>query len=140
MLALGAFGTPELLIRSGIGDPADLGRLGLPVRAALPGVGANLQDHPVVMGVNFRARGRLGLARDNGGGAIMNWRSSRAARPDLHAFVVQGRQAAPEAAARYGLGGGRGRVGDLARVVRLARGRTADGPRPVRGRPGRGRA
>ena len=105
VLALGAFGTPELLIRSGIGDPADLGRLGLPVRAALPGVGANLQDHPLVMGVNFRGRGRLGLARDNGGGAIMNWRSSRAARPDLHAFVVQGRHAYPDAAARYGLNG-----------------------------------
>ena len=103
VLALGAFGTPELLIRSGIGDPADLGRLGLPVRSALPGVGANLQDHPLVMGVNFRARGRLGLARDNGGGAIMNWRSSRSPRPDLHAFVVQGRRAYPEAAARYGL-------------------------------------
>ena len=58
-------------------------RLGLPVQAALPGVGRNLQDHPLVMGVNFRARSRLGLTRDNGGGAIMNWRSSRArpARP-----------------------------------------------------------
>ena len=105
VLTLGAFGTPELLIRSGIGNPADLGRLGLPVRAALPGVGANLQDHPLVMGVNLRARNRLGLARDNGGGAIMNWRSSRAPRPDLHAFVVQGWHAYPEAAARYGLGG-----------------------------------
>jgi choline dehydrogenase len=105
VLALGAFGTPELLIRSGIGDPADLGRLGLPIQAALPGVGRNLQDHPMVMGVNFRARSRLGLARDNGGGAIMNWRSSHAARPDLHAFVVQGRHAYPDAAARYGLTG-----------------------------------
>jgi choline dehydrogenase len=105
VLALGAFGTPELLIRSGIGDPADLGRLGLPVQAALPGVGRNLQDHPLVMGINFRARSRLGLARDNGGGAMMNWRSSRAARPDLHAFVVQGRHAYPDAAARYGLNG-----------------------------------
>ena len=105
VLALGAFGTPELLVRSGIGDPADLGRLGLPVRAALPGVGRNLQDHPLVMGVNFRARSRLGLARDNGGGAMMNWRSSHAARPDLHAFVVQGRHAYPEAAARHRLTG-----------------------------------
>ena len=103
VLALGAFGTPELLIRSGIGDPADLGRLGLPVRAALPGVGRNLQDHPVVMGMNFRARGRLGLARDNGGGAIMNWRSSTAARPDLHAFVAQNMHAYPDGAARYDL-------------------------------------
>ena len=105
VLALGAFGTPELLIRSGIGDPADLGRLDVPVRAALPGVGRNLQDHPLVMGMNFLARCRLGLVRDNGGGAIMNWASSRSDRPDLHAFVVQGRHAYAEGAARYGLGG-----------------------------------
>jgi choline dehydrogenase len=105
VLALGAFGTPELLVRSGIGDPADLRRLGLPVQAALPGVGRNLHDHPLVMGLNFRARHRLGLTRDNGGGAIMNWRSSHADRPDLHAFVFQGRHAYPDAAARYGLNG-----------------------------------
>jgi len=105
VLALGAFGTPELLVRSGIGDPADLRRLGVQVQAPLPGVGRNLQDHPLVMGLNFRARHRLGLTRDNGGGAIMNWRSSRADRPDLHAFVVQGRHAYPDAAKRYGLNG-----------------------------------
>ena len=105
ILALGTFGTPELLVRSGIGDPAALRALGLPVTAALPGVGRNLQDHPLLMGMNFRARRRLGLPRDNGGGALMNWRSSRASRPDLHAFVVQGRHAYPDAAARYRLGG-----------------------------------
>jgi choline dehydrogenase-like flavoprotein len=105
ILALGAFGTPELLIRSGIGDPEQLRQLGVPVRAALPGVGRNLQDHPVLMGMNFRARHRLGLARDNGGGALMNWRSSRARRPDLHAFVVQGRHAGPDGTARYRLSG-----------------------------------
>ena len=105
VLALGALGTPELLVRSGIGNPADLRRLGVPVRAAAPGVGRNLQDHPLVMGLNFRARRRLGLTRDNGGGAIMNWRSSRADRPDLQALVVQGRHAYPDAAARYGLNG-----------------------------------
>jgi choline dehydrogenase len=105
VLALGAFGTPELLVRSGIGDPAGLCALGVDVVASLPGVGRNLQDHPLLMGMNFRARRRLGIARDNGGGAIMNWRSSRAHRPDLHAFVVQGRHAYPEGTARYGLAG-----------------------------------
>jgi choline dehydrogenase len=105
VLALGAFGTPELLVRSGIGDPAGLCALGVDVVASLPGVGRNLQDHPLLMGMNFRARRRLGIARDNGGGAIMNWRSSRAHRPDLHAFVVQGRHAYPEGNARYGLAG-----------------------------------
>jgi choline dehydrogenase len=105
ILALGTFGTPELLVRSGIGDPAALRALGLAVTAPLPGVGRNLQDHPLLMGMNFRARHRLGLPRDNGGGALMNWRSSRASRPDLHAFVVQGRHAYPDAAARYRLAG-----------------------------------
>jgi choline dehydrogenase len=105
VVALGAIGTPQLLIRSGIGDPAELGRLGVPVTAALPGVGRNLQDHPLLTGMNFRARGRLGLVRDNGGGAILNWCSSRAARPDLHAVIVQGRHADPAGAARYGLNG-----------------------------------
>jgi len=105
ILALGAFGTPELLVRSGIGDPAQLRALGLEVTAALPGVGGNLQDHPLLMGMNFRARARLGLPRDNGGGALLNWRSSRASRPDLHAFVVQGRHAYPDGAQRYRLAG-----------------------------------
>jgi choline dehydrogenase len=68
-------------------------------------VGRNLQDHPLVMGLHFRARHRLGLTRDNGGGAIMNWRSSRAGHPDLQAFVVQGRHVYPDAARRYGLNG-----------------------------------
>jgi choline dehydrogenase len=105
ILALGALGTPELLIRSGIGGPETLRALGVDVVAPLGGVGRNLQDHPLLTGMNFRARRRLGLVRDNGGGAIMNWRSSRAHRPDLHAFVVQGRHAYPDGAARYGLAG-----------------------------------
>ena len=106
IVALGAIGTPQLLICSGIGDPADLARLGVPVTAALPGVGRNLQDHPLLTGMNFRARRRIGLVRDNGGGAVLNWCSSGAARPDLHAVVVQGQHADPAAAARYRLNGG----------------------------------
>ena len=98
ILALGAFGTPELLIRSGIGDPAALRALGLPVVCALPGVGQNLQDHPFVTGINFRARERLGLPRDSGGGALLNWCSSGASRPDLQAILAQRAYVSPEAA------------------------------------------
>ena len=98
ILALGAFGTPELLIRSGIGDPAALRALGLPVVAALPGVGRNLQDHPFVAGLNFRARQRLGLVRDSGGGAMASWRSSGAQRPDMLAFLAQRAYVTPQAA------------------------------------------
>ncbi|WP_213954807.1 MULTISPECIES: GMC family oxidoreductase [unclassified Variovorax] len=45
ILASGAFGSPQLLMLSGIGPGADLQRLGIPVLHDLPGVGQNLQDH-----------------------------------------------------------------------------------------------
>ena len=45
ILAAGAIGSPHVLQLSGIGDPDHLGRAGIPVHHALPGVGKNLQDH-----------------------------------------------------------------------------------------------
>ena len=45
LLAAGAVGSPNILQRSGVGDPAELARFGIPLLHALPGVGANLQDH-----------------------------------------------------------------------------------------------
>lgn len=45
ILAAGAIGSPKLLQLSGIGDPSALATAGIPVQHALPGVGANLQDH-----------------------------------------------------------------------------------------------
>ena len=45
ILAGGAFNTPQLLQLSGVGAAADLGALGIPVVADLPGVGQHLQDH-----------------------------------------------------------------------------------------------
>ncbi len=66
ILAAGAIGSPHILQLSGVGDPAHLGRIGVAVHHALPGVGRNLQDHyiarvsyPVsgIATVNERARG-----------------------------------------------------------------------------------
>ncbi len=45
VLAAGAVGTPAILLRSGIGPPGDLARVGVPVLVEHPGVGRNLQDH-----------------------------------------------------------------------------------------------
>ncbi|MDP3847330.1 MAG: GMC family oxidoreductase N-terminal domain-containing protein [Pseudomonas sp.] len=45
ILCGGAFNSPQLLMLSGIGDPAELTRHGIQVRHELPGVGKNLQDH-----------------------------------------------------------------------------------------------
>jgi choline dehydrogenase len=41
----GAINSPKLLMLSGIGDPAELHRHGIPIINPLPGVGKNLQDH-----------------------------------------------------------------------------------------------
>lgn len=46
IVCAGAFGTPALLMRSGVGDAQALEALGIHVRLALRGVGRNLCDHP----------------------------------------------------------------------------------------------
>jgi len=48
ILAGGAVSTPHLLLCSGVGPAGELRRAGVMVVHALPGVGGNLQDHPVV--------------------------------------------------------------------------------------------
>jgi len=45
ILCGGVINSPQLLMLSGIGDPAELAQHGIAVQAALPGVGKNLQDH-----------------------------------------------------------------------------------------------
>ncbi|MDE2790586.1 MAG: GMC family oxidoreductase N-terminal domain-containing protein [Paracoccaceae bacterium] len=45
VLSAGSIGSPQILMLSGIGDGAELGRHGIAVRKELPGVGRNLQDH-----------------------------------------------------------------------------------------------
>jgi choline dehydrogenase-like flavoprotein len=69
----GALRSPQLLMLSGIGDPAELQRHGIAVQHALPGVGANLQDHPdFIFGfavdsldlIGFTPRGFMRLASE----------------------------------------------------------------------------
>jgi choline dehydrogenase len=71
ILAAGSVGSVQILERSGVGDAARLGALGISARRHLPGVGANLQDHlqlrPVykVTGartLNTRANSLMGAA------------------------------------------------------------------------------
>jgi choline dehydrogenase len=56
ILAGGAFNTPQLLMLSGIGEPAQLAVHGIAVVKALPGVGRNLQDRYEVGVVNRMKR------------------------------------------------------------------------------------
>ena len=48
ILTAGAANTPKLLQISGVGPPALLADLGVPILHELPGVGANLQDHYMI--------------------------------------------------------------------------------------------
>ncbi len=48
VLCAGAYGSPAILLRSGIGPAADLQELGIPIVADRPGVGTHLLDHPRV--------------------------------------------------------------------------------------------
>lgn len=48
VLAAGAYGSPLLLLRSGIGPADELRAAGIQAQADLPGVGRNLQDHPLL--------------------------------------------------------------------------------------------
>jgi choline dehydrogenase len=106
LLALGAIDTPRLLMLSGIGDPQELQRLGITTRHALPGVGRNLQDHPLVQAVVCRSKQKLGAKTDNGGGSMLNWKSAPGlAKPDIHAFPVQGNSAEQALRDRYDMSG-----------------------------------
>ncbi len=60
ILSAGAFGSPQLLMLSGIGDRGDLDPHGLTVKHDLPGVGKNLQDH-LFFPVSATSNVRMGL-------------------------------------------------------------------------------
>lgn len=81
VLAGGVFGTPQLLMLSGIGPGAHLREHGVSVRIDRPAVGANLQDHvdyvatfetPGTGFVGNSLRGSLSMA-----GAFVRWLRSR---------------------------------------------------------------
>ncbi|MGO2112612.1 MAG: GMC family oxidoreductase, partial [Pseudoclavibacter sp.] len=108
VLTAGAIDTPRILQLSGIGDADRLAAAGIVPAHALPGVGENLQDHPLILGVNFRASHDLGPAIGNGGGSMVNWRSSLATTgPDLHTVIAHGSRGDAVLHAAHDLGGNR---------------------------------
>ena len=62
VLSAGAYGSPQILMLSGIGNPDDLSAVGVTPLHALPGVGNDLADHPVVIN-EWDLKGDLGLTR-----------------------------------------------------------------------------
>jgi choline dehydrogenase len=74
VLSLGAMQTPKVLMLSGIGDEAELQRLGIPVVQHLPGVGQNFQDH-FGIGCVWEYQEPLPI-HNNGGEALFFWKSN----------------------------------------------------------------
>jgi choline dehydrogenase len=78
----GAFGSPQLLMLSGVGPAGHLKDLGIPLVHELPGVGQNLQDHITTVliyktskineAMGFSLKGAVNLVK-----SILEWRSKR---------------------------------------------------------------
>lgn len=82
VLSGGAFGTPQLLMLSGIGPALHLQDLGIPLVHELPGVGQNLQDHVTTVliykthkindAMGFSLKGTWNMIK-----AMLEWRDKR---------------------------------------------------------------
>lgn len=72
VLAAGAFGSPQLLMLSGIGPAEHLKAHGIAPVHDSPEVGANLQDHALA-GMGYAAPGQTTLRSAGGIGALLRW-------------------------------------------------------------------
>jgi choline dehydrogenase len=89
VLSAGAINTPKILMLSGIGDRAELNRFGIATVSHLPGVGRNLQDHPIIGGGLWEAPGPL-PTRNNAAEANLFVKSCPELNtPDLHIWHVE---------------------------------------------------
>ncbi len=93
ILSAGGIHSPDFLLRSGIGRAADLRKLGIEVRADLPGVGENLSNHAIVfVGLLQRPQARqaavVAAAPDDGVPLFLRT-CGRAAGRHVHQRAVQ---------------------------------------------------
>lgn len=96
VLSAGTFQTPKLLMLSGIGDSKQMARFDIPTVAHLPGVGHNLQDHPIIGGGLWEPNEPV-QARNNAAEANLFVKS----RADLHTGATSGVGSSPAAPLQY---------------------------------------
>ena len=89
ILSAGALQTPQLLMLSGIGDREHLARFGIQTVAHVPGVGRNLQDHPIIGSGLWEPHEAI-PARGNAAEANLFAKSRQdLPTPDLHIFHIE---------------------------------------------------
>src|SRR6266478_2052036 len=89
VLSAGAIQTPKLLMLSGIGDRAQLGRFGISTVSHLPGVGQNLQDHPIIGGGLWKAPGPIPVRNNAAEANLFTKSRPELDTPDLHIWHVE---------------------------------------------------
>ncbi|MEJ2864032.1 GMC family oxidoreductase [Actinomycetospora flava] len=102
VLCAGSINTPRLLLSSGIGPAAQLREVGVDPVLDLPGVGENLQEHPIIAGLCFEAAEPLPAPTHNLEGSMAFWHSApEVAVPDLTYVSVQIPYVSAEVAATH---------------------------------------
>jgi choline dehydrogenase len=101
VLSLGSINTPKVLLQSGIGDPVELARVGIPLVQDLPGVGQNFQDH-VGIGCVWEYR-EPQPPRNTMSEAVIYWNNEPGLKhPDLFACQAEIPLSTEENAAQFG--------------------------------------
>ncbi|HEX5466513.1 MAG TPA: GMC family oxidoreductase N-terminal domain-containing protein [Candidatus Limnocylindrales bacterium] len=86
VLSAGVFGSPQLLVSSGIGPTETLDRLGLPVALPLAGVGRGYRDHAVIF-LAFEAGPKLRSDEPIPKARVVARSDGRREPPDLHLLI-----------------------------------------------------
>ncbi|HEY9618882.1 MAG TPA: GMC family oxidoreductase N-terminal domain-containing protein [Crinalium sp.] len=102
VLSLGAIHTPKVLMQSGIGDEAELRRLGIPVVQHLPGVGQNFQDH-VAFDCVWEYENAIAPRNNLSEAIFFSTSQSGLDHPDLFICQAEVPKASAENIARFGL-------------------------------------
>jgi choline dehydrogenase len=84
-------------MQSGIGNQAELQRLGIPLVQHLPGVGENFQDHPLILGCVWEHQQPKAVDRKEQ--AMIFWKSDpHLDTPDMRCAIGEGLIVSPETA------------------------------------------
>ena len=89
IVAAGALHSPALLMRAGVGPADALNDLGIPVVADVPGVGGNLQNHPLlIIGVHLKPEARQSPALRPHALSCIRYSSGAAGAPPLDMYIA----------------------------------------------------